>query len=240
MTVQEIKKHFGLDSEPNYYARNGIRAEFSGNKVFLYEFKGCILTGDAKQFFSYAKVEKELKNKYYVSRDNDKKAVLQLIERIQLLFSNAELYDADRNRDALRIYPILLVSEAAMLTPGVNHLLNKWFRAKIESDSNMNSKKQRIYDLVIFDINSLILHNDQFKNDQNLVKGMIQGCCIQTKISRIEHLSANIRSEKQLESLAMSMLIPFTFYIRQKIKVATPRMFYDYATGIFPEGQGNS
>jgi hypothetical protein len=229
LTGQEIKKKYNLDTEPDYYARNG-------NKVFLYEIKGSIITGDAKQSFSYAEIEKELKKKYYEDEDSDKKAVLQLIERIQLLFSDDKLYDPDRNRDALRIYPILLVSEAAMLTPGLNHLLNKWFRAKIDGNAVLSTKKQSIHDLVILDINSLILYNDQFRNNRNLLKEMIEGYEQQTQISRIEPLPASVTSESKLEALAMNMLVPFAFYLRGKIKVASPRLFLEYAEGIFPEG----
>jgi hypothetical protein len=230
LSGQQIKERFGLDTEPDYYARNG-------NKVFLYEIKGSIITGDAKQSFSYAEAEKELKRKYYQDEDGDKKAVLQLIERIELLFSNADLYDPARKRDALRIYPILLVSEVAMLTPGVNHLINKWFREKIEENDKLKPKRHRIHDLVILDINSLILYNDQFKNDTNLLKEMIEGYERQTSPARMNPLPRNVQTEDQLEKLAMSMLIPFTFYLRQKIKVATPGMFFEYAKAIFPEGQ---
>ena len=232
LTGQEIKEKFGLHTEPDYYARNG-------NKIFLYEIKGSIITGDAKQSFSYAEVEKELKKKYYADEEGNKKAVLQLIERIQLLFSDAKLYDPDRNRNALRIYPVVLVSEVAMLTPGINHLLNKWFRAAIDADAVLSTKKLAIHDLVVMDINSLILYNDHFKNDRNLLNNMIEGYERQTNLSRIEPLPATLTSQSQLEALAMNMLVPFTFYLRDKIKPEMPRLFLDYAKGIFPEDKAD-
>jgi len=177
-----------------------------------------------------------LKKKYYKEDGGDKKAVLQLVERMELLFSDADIYDAGRNRAALRIYPILLVSETAMLTPGINHLLNKWFRKEVDLSDNLKSKKQQIHELVILDINSLILYNDQFRQNGNLLKVMIEGYERQVTAKRMDPLPPGVTNERQLEALAMSMLVPFTFYLREKIKVAAPGLFYEYAKAIFPEG----
>lgn len=229
LTGQEIKAKFGLDTEPDYYARNG-------NKIFLYEIKGSIITGDAKQSFSYTAVETELKKKYYKEHSGDKKAILQLIDRMELLFSDADIYDSGRNRVALRIYPILLVSETSMLTPGINHLLNKWFREEVALSETLKSKKQQIHGLVILDINTLILYNDQFRQNGDLLKEMIEGYERQVTTKRMDPLPNGVANERQLEELAMSMLVPFTFYLREKIKVTTPGLFYEYAKAIFPEG----
>lgn len=229
ITGHDIKEKFGLHTEPDYYSR-------TNNDVFLYEIKGSIITGDAKQSFSYAEIEKELLLKYYEDEKKDKKAVLQLVERIELLFAEGDLYDPERYRPNLNIYPILLVSEVALITPGVNHLVNKWFRSKVTEV--LPDKAGQIHDLVILDINSLILYLDQLKNDPDLLKKMIEGYETQNKVGRIEPLPPNIKTEKDLESLAMSMLMPFSFYLRENNKVQTPSLFLDYAKGIFPEGEG--
>ncbi|HCN83668.1 MAG TPA: hypothetical protein DIT07_08610 [Sphingobacteriaceae bacterium] len=227
----EIKTNFEVDTEPDYYVRNG-------NKIFLFEIKGSFITGDSKQSFSYDIIEPELKLKFlYNDIKGEKKAILQLVERIVILFEGKASYDPNYKPSNIRIYPILVFSEIILTTPGVSHVFNNWFWEEIEKHEILKKNKHRIYDLVLIDIDTLILYTDQFKTQNSLFESTIleyySAIDNAKAIARIK-IKANpgVNPKKELERLIMGCLEPFNRFIKNKIPVTTPRSFLEFGYDI--------
>lgn len=231
----KISQKYGVDTEPDYYARKG-------NKVFLYEIKGSIVTGPSKQSFKYPEIEKELKEKFlFDTTDNGNKAVKQLAERIKILFTKSEksIYDSEYDPRNIRIFPILLVSEIMLTTPGINHLLNEWFQEEIQNDDVLRSARYRIHDLVILDLDTLILFSKEFEKDINLLKKLIldyNTSCSKEQIERLRKQKSGI-TPSQLEARIMSTLVSFGQFIRDKMKPEVPDLFEGFGRDLFADGR---
>jgi hypothetical protein len=223
-----IKEIFKVDTEPDYY----VRCE---RQSIVFEIKGSIITGDSKQSFKYGDIELQLKEKFYLENGNKPKAVIQLIERIETLLLGKAVYDPGFDPNNFEVFPVLIVSELAMITPGINHILNKWFRSEIDKNLTLKGIKTGIHNLSVIDLNSLILYSDQFKADSRILPNLIIGYEKQTELSRIHPRPATINSEKKLEDTIMKMLVPFPYYLRANLKVQTPALFMKFAKEIFNE-----
>lgn len=235
ITGAQIKESFKVDTEPDYYARDG-------NKVYLFEIKGSILTGAAKQSFKFEEIEKELTNKYYKEDGRSKKAILQLVERIKILFEGGAKYDENYKKNSIRVYPILLVSEAALMCPGINYILNKWFKREVKNDDLLCRNQHRIYDLVILDIDTLILHTDQFKSDRQLFERMLLGYIKKSQVKRISpppkwlfRIPSERMRLKELELIINDILLPYSSFVKDNVKATQPSLFLEFAKTIFPE-----
>ncbi len=233
LTGEQISSQFGVDTEPDYYARNG-------NKAFIYEIKGSMVTGPAKQSFNYVEIENELKEKYlFDTTDGGNKAVKQLAERIKILLNQSEktIYDNGYDRNNIRFFPILLVSEAMLTTPGVNHVLNEWFQEEIQNDEVLNSAKHRIHDLVIIDIDTLILFSKEFEKNPNLLKKLIvdfNTACSKEQFELWKKKSTGVTLAK-LEARIMSTLVSFGQFIRDRIKPDVPDIFEEFGKDLFAD-----
>ncbi|HQS53020.1 MAG TPA: hypothetical protein PLN99_14100, partial [Daejeonella sp.] len=222
LSGQEIKKKFSVESEPDYYVRKG-------NKVFLFEVKGSIVTGIAKQSFSYLKIEKELKSKYlFDEKDKQNKAIRQLVERIITLFEGKAKYDEAANARTIRIFPILLVSEIALTTPATNFLLNQWFKAGVDKNDLLRNNKHRICDLVIIDLDTLILYSQVFEENNNLLETMIlkyYAAVAQKKIRPAKGIEFN---EQFITMQMQKSFIPFSDFLRDELKIKAPDIFIEF------------
>lgn len=232
LTGEQIKLQFTVDTEPDYYARKG-------NKVFMYEIKGSMVTGPAKQSFNYTEIEKELKEKYlFDTSDGGKKAVKQLSDRIKILLlqSDKSIYDKDYNAQNIRVFPILLVSETMLTTPGVNHVLNEWFQEEIQNDEVLNNARHRIHNLVIIDIDTLIIFSKELNRNPSLLKKLIieySTLCSKRKFELWK--KNNIPSPEKLEAKIMSTLVSFGQFSRDKIKPEVPDLFVEFGVELFTE-----
>ncbi len=228
----EISNRFNLDTEPDYYVRNG-------NKIYLFEIKGSMLTGPVKQSFDFLAIEKQLKEKYlFDSTDGGNKAVKQLAERIKILFEQGDKskYDTSYNARNIRIFPILLVSELTMTSPGVNHLLNEWFWEEVEHDDTLKAAKNRINDLVIIDIDTLIAFSREFEDSPKLLEEFLQAYIYACSYQRIESIRKKAGvSTQMLEARIMSTLESFGFFMRNKMNPRVPVIFHQFAKDLFPE-----
>ncbi|WP_157766467.1 hypothetical protein [Pedobacter ginsengisoli] len=159
LSGEEIKNRFKINQEPDYYIRNN-------NKVFLFEIKGSILPGEIKQSFDYQVIEDELKKKFYQKPGNKKNiGILQLVDRIEILLNESKKIPFDDLADQrkLEIYPILLTTERALNTPGMNHIFNEWFQEALNERSGLSGRLYQIKPLSILDMDTLINFSDMFK-----------------------------------------------------------------------------
>lgn len=218
---EQIVAQYGIDTEPDYYVRNG-------NKVFLFEVKGSIVTGGAKQSFSFETLEAELKSKYlYNAADDENKAIAQLAERIRILINGDAVYDEQYKPENIRVYPILIVSELALTTPAVNYVFNQWFWDEINKNELLRANKHRINDLVIMDLDILVLYADQFAQ-----KGVFESLIIDYYATidkrKIRPKFGVKPTTAYMESLMMKSFQPFNGFVRDKIKMKTPGVFLEF------------
>ncbi len=218
----EIVNKYKIDTEPDYYVRNG-------NKVFLFEVKGSIITGPIKQSFHYPAIETELKQKFlYHAEDNQNKAVAQLAERIKILFEGKAVYDEHYNARNIRVFPIILVSELALTTPGINVVFQQWFEAEIEKEKILKDNRHRIQPIVIMDFDTLILNSQQFQEEPGLFEQSLLDYykAIDRKHIRPKHGVEPTTAD--LEPRMMKTFQPYNGFMHGYRDLVTPDLFMEF------------
>ncbi|MGZ3754339.1 MAG: hypothetical protein ACXVAY_00230 [Mucilaginibacter sp.] len=230
----EIVKQYGLDTEPDYYVRNG-------HKVFLFEVKGSMLTGETKQSFHYPAISNELWQKYvHDDTDGGNKAVKQLAERIAYLFGDDEGYDAKRQPSKLRVFPILIVSELALTTPGANVVLNDWFQAEVRSRDVLRENSSRIHPLVIMDLDTLILYSETFDTNRGLFEESLLAYYSAISRERIKPKHGVQPTIAYLEELMMRTYQPYNGFLHNFKKLTTPKIFMEFGADLLSPQKNNT
>ncbi len=221
---EDITNTFKIDTEPDYYVRNG-------KKVFMFEIKGSIVKGDVKQGFSWRKLEEELKKKFYGDQ-SDKKAILQLIERIEILEDNSSkaVYDKDRP-DNFIVTPILLVTDHSLNTIGINHILNTWFEEEVEKSTQLKLIKNRIKKLIVIHIDSFIIYSEYFKENSLSFENLIESYIERIDRNRIHSMKKKVFSDPGSQQAALEHRINdilFSFAHHLEEKVGTPKLLKEF------------
>jgi hypothetical protein len=146
------------DGEPDFYIRDG-------RKVFLFEFKDVQLRADIKSSASADLIREELLEKLDESVKgrvkSQPKAVRQLFNSIVKIcggaYHRSGVDDIDSNQ--VMIYPILVHTDTALETEGVNYFLKEKLNQLIE-DGGL--PKFRIKDLVVVNIDMMLSIQDLF------------------------------------------------------------------------------
>ncbi|MGZ3766939.1 MAG: hypothetical protein ACXVA2_19920, partial [Mucilaginibacter sp.] len=119
----ELKRR-SLVAEPDFYIRDG-------RKVFLFEFKDVLLRAEVKNSLDATSIREELTEKLDLSAKGrtkaQPKATRQLVNSIQALLSGdyRSLGIDDSDPDTLMIYPVLVHTDTALETSGVNYFLKE-------------------------------------------------------------------------------------------------------------------
>lgn len=220
-----INSTYGVDTEPDYYVRNG-------KKILLFEIKGSIMRGDVKQSFSWSKIEEEVRKKFYGDAKN-KKAVLQLVERIEILVEEKHqrgIYDKFRP-DNFIVTPILIVVDHSLSTIGINHILNTWFQEEILKSKILSPIKHRIKKLVLINIDTLIVYSEYLKEKSGSFEAVLDSYIRRTDISNIDSIRKKYFpdgdiAQYELEQRINDVLIPFSKHIEEKI--GKPKMIKEF------------
>jgi len=131
---------------------------FNENNVFVFEFKDKIITAESLHSYDYSKFESELFKKLVEDDNGGKLGVGQLVNIIEDI--SDERYEFLNNRiKKLTIYPILIYTDSALETNGINYLLDLEFKKKI---SLLNLNVSNIKDLVLINLDTLIMFQDYF------------------------------------------------------------------------------
>ena len=233
LSGEEIVNDHHVDTEPDYYVRNG-------KKILLFEIKASIIRGDIKQSFSWSEIEKELKKKFY-GTSKDKKAVLQLIERIEILVDKDNkrgVYDSTRPNNFI-ITPILLVTDLALNTLGVNHILNSWFAEEVNKSKILSPIQHRIRKLVIINIDTLIVYSEYLKDKSRAFEDFLDTYIDRIDASKIYSIK-NKRFEnetialKELEDRINYTLVPFSKHLEEILgKPKLIKEFIGFAEKLF-------
>ncbi len=140
--------------EPDYYIRDG-------RKVFVFEFKDAQLRSDIKVSASAEVIREELSEKLDITTKAQPKAIRQLLNSIVRICEGTysklgiDTFDAGQ----LMIYPVLVHTDNALETEGVNYFLKEKMN-KLISDAGL--PKYRIKDLVVLNLDMLLSIQDLF------------------------------------------------------------------------------
>lgn len=136
---QELSRQEG----PDYYVR-------CGSKVFIIEFKDAIFQANAKVSQDLKLISEELRVKLIENKKGKPKGVTQLARTVNSISSNDIKVD-QLNIENLKIYPLLIVTDEAYNSFGVNYLMKNEYKNLLDEKSKYLSK-----DLIIVHIDNLI------------------------------------------------------------------------------------
>lgn len=174
----------------------------------------------------------------------DKKAILQLIERIEILVHDKKRagFDVQLPNNFI-VTPILLVTDHSLSTIGVNHILNTWFEEEIAKSIILSPIKKRIRKLVLINIDTLIVYSEYFKEKSGSFEELLDSYIARIDITRIAlirkktFLSADA-AQDELEQRINDVLIPFSKHAEEK--VGKPKMikeFMEFAGRLFKQNR---
>jgi len=148
--------------EPDYYIRKT-------NEIFLFEFKDANLNANIKYSGNASAIKNELIKKFELTTHHgdqpQNKLVNQLKNSIVDILSSKyqhkliDTFDPDK----VIIYPIFVFTDVIMESDGVNFFLKERLNNLIQS---YNLPKNRIKDLVIINLDTLILYQDLFRQNR--------------------------------------------------------------------------
>lgn len=158
-TGEQLNKIFDR-SEPDYFIRKA-------DEIFVFEFKDATLKSEIKYSGDASTIKNELIEKFELSeKDREKsqnKTVNQLSKSIGEIISGKYQQNQvdDFNTDKIIIFPIFIYTDIVMEADGVNYFLKERLNDLIETN---NLPKDKIKDLVLINLDTLILYQDFFGN----------------------------------------------------------------------------
>ena len=124
-----VKKYFikheildNNESEPDYYIRHN-------KDIFLFEYKDVLIAKDVKTSGDINKITKTLEGKFLINPSNGKRiGIGQIITHIEAISANNFNYDKQIEKNkSYNIYPILLLSDRAVIFPLLRTLKSRVF-----------------------------------------------------------------------------------------------------------------
>lgn len=161
MTGKEIADLVG-DGGCDYYAR-------SGNKVYIFECKDILMPKQTKTSYNALLLMEFLYNRLVQSNDN-KKAVMQLLQNIQFIRDN-KIESNRTDGTKMTIYPIIVTHHRVFDTPAMNYVIDCWFRQYLQELEIVN--KDRIKPVVIINIDTLIMMKDLCRQRSVVFKDLL-------------------------------------------------------------------
>ena len=191
--------------EPDYYIRNW-------DKVFLFEFKDVMMNADIKTSSDYIKLKDLIEDKLVCKKKSGKdSAIGQLVNNIARIQSGKFPYDDKLNSEKVKIYPILVVGDAKYVTPGMSCILNDYFKQKLE-EKGIN--KQKIKDLILIDIDTLILYQDNFTNKITTLK-----CLSDNYYKYLKKRTPYTPNKENILINSYHHLFSFSHFIQENVKI---------------------
>lgn len=148
-------------NEPDYYIRNW-------DEVFLFEFKDVLMDADTKTSKDCDKLKELIERKLVYNKENQsKKGIEQLTENINRILSGTFVWDKKIIPNQVKIYPILVVGDTKFVSPGMSFILNDYFLKSLEAKG---IGRKQVRDLIVIDINTLILYQNEFADKRMTIK----------------------------------------------------------------------
>lgn len=209
------------NAEPDYYIRNW-------NDIFLFEFKDAKINRDTKISADYSSLKTTLEKKFVQKNNKRPSAIKQIINNINRILNQDILWDTKYNNLKVKIYPILVVSDSKFSIPGISPILNEYFKKELENNGISNN---RIRDLVVVDIDTLILYQNDF-------------CCKNLVLKNIiEEYYAYLKKRKPITNVkdniiynAFHSYFSFSYFLLQKKKKSITDEMYELCERFKMEG----
>lgn len=219
---QTLKKIFGnrfiqksgkeLDAEfegaPDYYVRNGKR-------IFVFESKDVLLGKEIKQSTNYNEVLEKLKITFVENEKAKAKAVLQLKDTIREILTQSLSFDKNAPSEKAHIYPILIVHYRMFNTPGMNKLIDGWFKNALSILNEEGLNVENVRSLIIIDMDTLI-YNSHFFETRKL---SFEDCLLEyhTKYLNINLKNHRFKNQQQVDDIISESYASFAHYLDNKI-----------------------
>ncbi|WP_028283557.1 hypothetical protein [Olleya marilimosa] len=200
-----------IDGAPDYYMRNG-------KYIHVYESKDILITKESKQSLDYRDLENELRIKLFENEKGSPKAVRQLVETVRKILNSEAVYDANIPLARVHIFPVLVLHYRMFNAAGLNSVINSWFDEELAKLEALGLDVSRVHSLVIIDVETLMFNKDA------LVKRKItvQNAFLEYEKEYLRFNMANARpkprSMVEANKLIEDSLIPFSFYLDNKIE----------------------
>ncbi len=131
----------------DYYLR-------SGNKIFLFELKDCIMNASTKHSMNYRKIFQDIKKNFINPKGSLQ--LLNVMERINNGKFNIDKIESNR----ITIYPIIVYTDISYSCNGINYLVLKDFK----SMATNYSFKSKVVDVTMINIDFFIRFQDLLSN----------------------------------------------------------------------------
>ncbi len=152
-------------AEPDYYVRDW-------NNVFLFEYKDPLFNADTKTSLDINEVKQYLENKFIHKTEADQSsAIEQLVNNICRIRNNEFKWDTRIIGKKATIYPILVMGNPLFTSPGFAPIFKYYYKQELETRGLADAK---IKDLVVIDIDTLVLYQNDFANKYIKLKDVIE------------------------------------------------------------------
>ncbi|MBX7141771.1 MAG: hypothetical protein K1X63_11900 [Chitinophagales bacterium] len=220
----EEMKELGIDAEPDYYARRS-------DNIILFEAKDVLIRADLKLSKDFAIYETEFKKKFYFDERNGrvhKKAILQLISHIKVVLTDHFPFDKDYHYRSVHIYPVLVVFDRTFNVAGLHQLLNKWFSNELNQLKDEGLFINRVKPLVLVDIDTLIFHQDLFKQKIMSLEDLIDEYVKLMSIAPLQKFKSQRHAEDRVEQTLLPFSVFVHRYVGEKKIRKVPEIFLEF------------
>lgn len=161
-------KHEVLDTdknEPDYYVRHN-------KDIYIFEYKTVLIAKDVKVSVNANKILKALEGKFLTNpNDGTRIGIGQILTHIEAISEYNFIYDTQiEKKKNYNFFPILLLSNRMLEIPGINHILNNWFKNNL----SINNKNFNIKNLTVIDIDTLIFFEQHLKQSDKYFKNYLE------------------------------------------------------------------
>lgn len=193
------------DGNPDYYVRNG-------NKVYLIELKDALIKADATTSLDYSQIESELSEKLLRKEDGTPKAIGQIALDVKRVLRNENDWDKNCKGEKARVFPILMITDRILKCPGLNFLVNVWFKTEI-SKLLTTEEISRVYPITVVSIDSVMIHNEFISKNIGKLNQILKNYTSRFNINKYLRSSRSLAdaSKKYVDEC----MLPFDSYLQK-------------------------
>lgn len=197
LSDNDCKQIITAGHEPDFYCRDG-------NNIILFENKDIKISDKVISSKQYDLLESELHKKLI------SKGISQLIYNIKQIERKTFKWDSNIPNNP-KIYPILVIDDSSLCTPGLNYILNEEFQQQLKS----NDIRIKVHPLVIVELDTLIAFTNYFQLREVIFRKLLE--------QYYEYISKNKKPQKieQIMREVLHKYFPFYIFMSQEI-VKTP------------------
>lgn len=207
---------FFEEGEPDFYIRDK-------GKIYLFEFKNVYLGTQLKHSKDFETIRDGIFEKFVENKNGKPKGVTQLVSTIQKLRNGEfEKFDHFDYRNVI-IYPVIVYVDFSFNLVGVNYLLNREMRRRIEETKIPN--QGNIKGLVMIDLDSLIKFQDLFREKKLKINHCFNNYLEYVRRGYIDPLDK------------ISTFNQFIHNLTADMDYDTPKMLFEEVAKLLPEDE---